>query len=236
MRNSENLNVKKHRMKPNSLHELLQNILIRNYILVFFVVFTVFIIPVLPADWHRRTYSIMFTCIYFLAALSMDRHRRIILIFAVAVILMDWVSEILGFINVTKVARILSILFFSLIVVNLIRMIASSKEVNQKVIIEAVNGYLLLSIVFGLLVYVLTIVNPVSFNFPALAEGNAGSYLSFSQPMYFSLVTTTTLGYGDIAPQTPVARSLATFMAVCGQFYIAIIIAMLIGKYLSKKS
>ncbi|MFW5706197.1 MAG: ion channel [Bacteroidota bacterium] len=40
-----------------------------------------------------------------------------------------------------------------------------------------------------------------------------------------------TVGYGDIVPGTPIARSLATFISISGQLYIAIIIALLVGKF-----
>jgi voltage-gated potassium channel Kch len=46
---------------------------------------------------------------------------------------------------------------------------------------------------------------------------------------YFSFVTLTTLGYGDISPVTPVAQVLVVLEAVTGMFYIAIIVASLIG-------
>jgi voltage-gated potassium channel Kch len=51
---------------------------------------------------------------------------------------------------------------------------------------------------------------------------------------YFSLVTLATVGYGDITPATELARSLAVVEAIVGQFYIAVLIADLIGKKLSQ--
>jgi hypothetical protein len=48
-------------------------------------------------------------------------------------------------------------------------------------------------------------------------------------------VTLTTLGYGDILPLTPLARSLAAFTALFGQLYLVIIMAFLIGKYANAK-
>lgn len=219
-----------------SLNKVLHNILLRNYLLVFFVLLTVFIVPILPLEWRRYSYNLLFTCIYFMAALSMERHRKFILRFAIAVFLVEWLSALLGLKFVYEISRLLTIIFFIIIVGNLIAMIARATVVNIKTIIEAINGYLLLSLVFGIVVMLVTMVNPASFNFPALAEGANINYFDFSSSMYFSLVTTTTLGYGDIVPKTPLARSLATFMGVAGQFYIAIIVALLVGKYASQRS
>lgn len=219
-----------------SLNKVFHNILLRNYLLVFFVLFTVFIVPILPLGWHRTSYNILFTCIYFMAALSMERHRKLILRFAIAVFLVDWLSSLLGLKYVYELSRFLTIIFFIIIVGSLIAMIARARVVDIKTIIEAVNGYLLLSLVFGVVVMLVSMINPASFSFPYLAEGGDIDQFNFSSPMYFSLVTTTTLGYGDIVPKTPLAKSLATFMGVAGQFYIAIIVALLVGKYASQQS
>jgi hypothetical protein len=53
-------------------------------------------------------------------------------------------------------------------------------------------------------------------------------------PLYYSFVTIASLGYGDICPLKPYTRSLATLITVSGQFYIAIIVALLVGKFSSK--
>ena len=51
--------------------------------------------------------------------------------------------------------------------------------------------------------------------------------------IYYTFMTFTTTGYGDIAPTHPFSKSLAVLISVCGQLYIAVIIAMLVGKYAS---
>ena len=50
---------------------------------------------------------------------------------------------------------------------------------------------------------------------------------------YYSLVTMTTLGYGDIVPVTPAARSLTTLEAVVGQLYLAVLVARLVGLHVA---
>ncbi len=51
--------------------------------------------------------------------------------------------------------------------------------------------------------------------------------------MYFSTVTLTTLGYGDVTPASPYARWLAQVEAVFGQLYIAILVAALVGNWIA---
>jgi len=74
------------------------------------------------------------------------------------------------------------------------------------------------------------LVDPASFNID-LSQPEA--YLS--EFWYFSLVTITTLGYGDIAPVTRVAKSFSALEAVVGQLYVVVVIAWLVGNYVRQK-
>lgn len=63
-----------------------------------------------------------------------------------------------------------------------------------------------------------------------------GSFSGISETtdlVYFSFVTLTTVGFGDITPQTILAKRLAVFEAAMGGIYLAVIIAMLVGRYMS---
>ena len=53
---------------------------------------------------------------------------------------------------------------------------------------------------------------------------------------YFSIVTLTTLGYGDIIPQTPGASSLCQLEAIVGQFFMAVLLAWLMGTFINSRS
>ena len=56
----------------------------------------------------------------------------------------------------------------------------------------------------------------------------------FHDYLYFSFVTMTTLGYGDVTPISSTAKSTTIIIAVAGQLYLTILVAMLVGKFLSK--
>ena len=47
--------------------------------------------------------------------------------------------------------------------------------------------------------------------------------------MYFSFVTLTTVGYGDITPSADITRLLACLEAICGQFYLGVLVAGMVG-------
>ncbi|MHC4992540.1 MAG: potassium channel family protein, partial [Planctomycetota bacterium] len=66
-----------------------------------------------------------------------------------------------------------------------------------------------------------------------LPEAARAGKEEFSTVLYFSLVTLTTLGYGDIAPRGDFARVLCSAEAVCGQLYLAVLVAHLVGVRIS---
>ena len=59
--------------------------------------------------------------------------------------------------------------------------------------------------------------------------------MTFSSTVYYSFVTMTTLGYGDIVPVSPAARTLAYMEAAMGQIYVAVLIARLVGLHTARK-
>jgi hypothetical protein len=123
------------------------------------------------------------------------------------------------------VSSFVNVIFFQIIVIRLIIQIARSKEVNAGVILESVNAYLLLGLMFTMLVGILHLYNSESLNFIENEEVN------FQHYMYYTFVTISTLGYGDITPQEDIGKSLSILISVTGQLYIAIIVAMLVGKF-----
>src|SRR5688572_2309078 len=106
---------------------------------------------------------------------------------------------------IEAVSKMLNFAFFSFIVVALIRQISSAKEVTKRVILEAVNGYLLMGLVFTFLIGLMIQFDPLSFNF-------AQTETSLHDSMYFGFVTFATLGYGDLLPVKPYAKSLSVLI------------------------
>jgi Ion channel len=90
----------------------------------------------------------------------------------------------------------------------------------------AVAGYLLLALCFSLAYHLIESVHPGSFT---LALGEAQDiHTRAASFLYFSVVTLTTVGFGDIAAVHPVARSLVMVEALIGQLYPAILLARLV--------
>ena len=104
--------------------------------------------------------------------------------------------------------------------------VAQTKKVFSSTLLSAINSYLLIGLTMSLLFLILEMFMPGSFN---NVEAGASKFSTFS---YYGFITLTTLGYGDITPLTPIARSLSAFTALFGQLYLVIIMAIIIGKLL----
>ena len=130
-----------------------------------------------------------------------------------------------------SMAQLTSLAFFLLATFTSFRKIASSNAMNGNRIIGAICVYFLLGVVWSVCYELLEFAVPGSFS-----GLDAGSALPQDPNwVYFSFVTLTTLGYGDILPLSGFARALAYMEAVFGQFYIAILVAGLVSAYIANK-
>lgn len=95
----------------------------------------------------------------------------------------------------------------------------------------AICVYLLIGFAWTFGYGIIELINPGSFS--GLAEIDANNHVGrIMQLRYFSFATMTTLGYGDILPRSPVARTLATLEAITGQIYLTVLIARLVGLHI----
>ncbi len=107
--------------------------------------------------------------------------------------------------------------------------ILRAREVTVELVFAALSAYLFMALFWSNLYALLRVFQPQALG-GALASGAQASM----QLIYFSLVTITTLGYGDLLPVTSFARMLASLEAVVGQFYLTVLVAWLVGMYVSR--
>ena len=193
-------------------------------------------LPVLSSD-DVLMKSILFTAIISFGTFSLDfvkRAQRILIVSGVVTILLNWIAYFLANDKLFLVFAF-SFFFFNLfIVVFMVRHVARSTKVDVTVIINSINGYLLLGILGALCLAILEIVDKYIYHLDSVAINFAGGVAKgFHDYLYFSFITLTTLGYGDITPVSPLAKSVTISIAVVGQFYMTILVAILVGKYLS---
>ncbi len=110
-----------------------------------------------------------------------------------------------------------------------LRRLMHHKEIKAETLLGAVSVYLMLAIAGTYL-----------FLFIDVLGGSAGQFFASSQPttvfMYFSLITITTVGYGDFAPVEVFGRAAAGWVAVTGQIYLVVIVAYVVALYTSART
>jgi uncharacterized membrane protein len=124
-----------------------------------------------------------------------------------------------------------AILFFALAIASILRTIYLQREVTADHIAGALCVYLLLGVVFAHAYWFIEAVAPGSFK----GEGEFGAELADPKKsqfalQYYSFVTLASVGANDVTPARAAARGVTMLEAICGQFFLAVLIADLIGK------
>jgi hypothetical protein len=126
-----------------------------------------------------------------------------------------------------------AIVFLFMLVIFILDSVYHEQRITLDSIFGAFCGYFLLGMSFAHLFCLVAIAAPGSFEGPPHVQ--AAMLIAdqrFFLMSYFSLVTLTTVGYGEIWPATELTRSLAAIEAILGQFFVAVLVADLIGKKL----
>jgi hypothetical protein len=123
-------------------------------------------------------------------------------------------------------------MFFLFNAITISSYVLRQKNVTHDMIFGAVCGYLLVGVSWAFTYSFLAFFEPESFSMAASGPTNEGDVLP--DFFYYSFVTLTTLGYGDITPVGPFARSLSTLEAIIGQIYLTVLVARLVGVHISQ--
>ena len=152
----------------------------------------------------------------------------------------NWASFFLNTSATHFIKDIFGALFFGYITVTILLGIFKKKTITSDLIYGSICVYLLIGLAWAYIYSALENIFPGSFNFASNhLQANPslnGGQIPLSLFLYYSYVTLTTLGYGDITPMTPPAQSISILEAITGQFYLAILVARLVGIFISKKS
>jgi Ion channel len=130
---------------------------------------------------------------------------------------------------VVVLGDLFDIAFIGFTVTISLRFLFRADRVTHGTIWASLCVYLLLGIVWADVYSLLDYPNQGAFT-ERMELGGEGSVV----PLYYSFVTMTTLGYGDISPLTPTARLLSSLQAVMGQLYLTVLVARLVGLHISQ--
>jgi Ion channel len=165
-----------------------------------------------------------------------QRHRRGMIGWALAV---PAAAERIAMIFVTNptlylAGAILWLVLFIFITWHLLRGVLKQKEITSETISMSISVYLLLGFTWALFYILLHHLQPLAFNLGSPAPPISGEQKVFPVLIYFSLTTLSTIGFGDITPISMQARYAAVAEGITGQFYLAILVARLVGMQMSK--
>jgi hypothetical protein len=201
--------------------------------MVFFLGFLVLTIIVLPtiklSQAGRLTLSFVFTLTLIFGAFATIRHRPVIYLvigLTVSALGVDLFAEMAPAHGISSLDSALKVVCLSILVFMTLRRTLRPGPVTVYRVIGGIAGYLLIGGTWTFAYQLLEQQIPGAIRFePGVVE-------TVSQPnnlIYFSFITLTTVGYGDVHPVHPAARSLAVAEALVGQLYLAILIASLVG-------
>jgi voltage-gated potassium channel Kch len=124
--------------------------------------------------------------------------------------------------------------FVLFVVFHLLRFILRAPRVNSEVLCAGISTYLMLGLIWTFAYILVARMVPNSFVFTASTE--SGQSIVGFNGLYFSLITLTTVGYGDIVPLSPAARMLAMTEAMTGTIYVAVLISRLVALHSSARA
>jgi voltage-gated potassium channel len=170
-------------------------------------------------------------CAIIFAVKSKRSHVIIASFLALPLIISIWSFYFVELTSISLLTRIFGALFLGYAVINILSIVTQSEEVTKETIYAAIVAYMLMALMWAFLYMILELLVPGSFSFPE--KGFRAETMRFK---YFSFVTITTLGYGDIAPLTNKASALVLVEALVGQVYLVVLVAWLVGMHVSRRS
>ena len=173
-----------------------------------------------------------------LSAVLAVAHRRrtlvIAILLAIPTFATRWANHFRPDLVPTRVFLVGGLLLFIFVVVQLLRFVLRAPSVTADVLCASIAAYLMLGLIWTLAYWLVDRSTPggaFSFN----TNGGPRSINGFDG-FYFSFITLSTVGYGDITPVSRIARWLAAMEAMTGLLYVAVLIARLVSLYSTPKS
>ena len=179
----------------------------------------------------RFLLDIFFTIILFASIYAVSEKKRTLLI---AILLALPKLGTIWALNFTTqpllllIDSICGVIFIGYIILLILTIISRQKEVTRETIYGAIVVYILIGIMWVYFYQFTDVLHPHSFSISAAPDDPQKSFY------YYSFVTLTTLGYGDITPISGPARAMTTLEAILGQMYLAVTIARLVGMHISQ--
>ena len=202
------------------------------YLLIALLGYTV-LLPFLTKIVALRIFTnILLTSILLAGIYATGQKKRelfIALALGIPLFIAIWFDYFVTSTILTFIASIGGCLFFTYMIIIFFSFLFRTKEITSETIYAAIVVYLFMGVLWMFLYRILFIIDPDCFQIAQVKTRDPEFIF-----VYFSFVTLTTLGYGDIIPLSDEAYALTILEAIVGQMYIAIMIARLVGMQISQ--
>lgn len=175
--------------------------------------------------------DLFFSLILISGVYAVSEKKKVFIIamaFALPAFFAQWSIYFMSFQFSFLLGKLFGIFFYLFLIIGILHFLFKSRVITADMLIGAICVYMLIGSMWASLFTVIESLHPGSFSIPASAVSELSHFF------YYSFVTLTTVGYGDITPITATARSFAILEAVIGQLYIAILVSRLVGVYISQ--
>jgi hypothetical protein len=217
---------------PNALPKALEQLEKRRYVgLLAALVLVLFVYPYVGDGFGGTLLTALVAAIPAMATLALVDNKKVLLVGAllgipaIVAILVDDVGRPYA---ASGLGQAIPLAFYAYATGVICFDVVSRQNVMRDALMGAVSGYLMLGYTWGVAYMTLHSIDPDSFHF---THGVSGASDASEKLFFFSFVTLSTLGYGDIVPLTAKARSLAMLEALAGVLFLAVVVARLVGTY-----
>ncbi len=190
----------------------------------------IFIPPFLPSSSHFLDIYLQIDFVFIVISCYFIIHNNKI---SKYIAITTFLFIIVGAFFENGILEIIARFGLSIIIINafflVIKEAMSLNGKTENLILVSITGYLILGLIGGFFLAFIQEIYPNSFSHTANME------LELYNFIYYSFVTMTTLGYGDIIPTNEKSQAVALFLTISGQLFLTIIIAMNIAKFIQKK-
>ena len=186
--------------------------------------------------------AVLVTVVLILGLLAVSRSRRTFILgmsLMLPAIVIRWFSHFQPHLLPPPAQNIAALIFISFVELQLLRFIFRAQRVDSEVLCAGVSGYLLLGMLWMSAYMLVARLNPVDLHqvppqlgaFAFNISSAIPHQLSQFEAYYFSFITLSTVGYGDITPLSHGARTLAMLEAMTGTLYMAVLISRLVAQH-----
>lgn len=198
--------------------------------LLVFIIGMMIINPILKVEFGNISLHIFFSLILaftFSTVLEKKKYWMMALYLFIPALFFDWINYFIPNFILDMIGYGFALVFIGYILYLLSPEVFKPKDLGFDHILGSVSIYFLIGMFWAIIFMVLQTVN--EYSFVGLNQ------VDLEELLYYVYVTQTTLGYGDIYPVSATARTMSVLAAISGQFYMAIMVAGLVGMFLQKK-